>query len=332
MRAWRFHETGDIKNLVLEETDAPVPGQGEVLVKLKCAALNPADRYLVQGQYPRAGAPPFTPGRDGSGIITQAAPGGHFKARDKVCILGGLTGVSKPGTLAEYCVVPEEWLAPVPPNWTFEQAAAAPLVHLTAWRALMVCGGLTAADTVLITGASGGVGTAAIFLAKAGGARVIALSRNKLKRKTLEAMGADHTIDSGSPTLEQEIRQAAADQPVSLVLDTLGGSFLEKCIRITAAHGRILVVGLLAELKSEITLGLLIHKNLRLQGLSVSAFAPHEAREAWNAILECYGRSSKRPLISRIFPMEEVQDAFEHLQAGPLGKVLVNVEEPGAMV
>lgn len=158
MRAWRFHETGDIKNLVLEETDAPVPGQGEVLVKLKCAALNPADRYLVQGQYPRAGAPPFTPGRDGSGIITQAAPGGHFKARDKVCILGGLTGVSKPGTLAEYCVVPEEWLAPVPPNWTFEQAAAAPLVHLTAWRALMVCGGLTAADTVLITGASGGGG------------------------------------------------------------------------------------------------------------------------------------------------------------------------------
>ena len=326
MRAWRFHETGDIKNLVLEETDAPVPGQGEVLVKLN-AALNPADRYLVQGRCGRERLHLRRTGR--FRIITQALE--VILKREIRSAFWGLTGVSKPGTLAEYCVVPKSGLRRSS-ELTFEQAAAAPLVHLTAWRALMVCGGLTAAYTVLISGASGGVGTAAIFLAKAGGARVIALSRNKLKRKTLEAMGADHTIDSGSPTLEQEIRKAAADQPVSLVLDTLGGSFLEKCIRITAAHGRILVVGLLAELKSEITLGLLIHKNLRLQGLSVSAFAPHEAREAWNAILECYGRSSKRPLISRIFPMEEVQDAFEHLQAGPLGKVLVNVEEPGAMV
>ena len=327
MRTWRFHEPGDIRNLILEETDKPVPGPDEALVTIHCAALNPADRYLVQGQYPRSGTPPFTPGRDGAGIILQPASGGRFKAGDKVCILGGLTGVSRPGTLAEYCPVPEGWLAPVPANWTFEQAAAAPLVHLTAWRALVICGGLTGADTVLITGASGGVGTAAIFLAKARGARVIALSRSKSKRKTLEAMGADYTLDSGSPSLEQEVRQAAGEKPVSLILDTLGGPFLEKCARIIAAHGRILVVGLLADLKSEITLGLLIHKNLRLQGLSVSAFTPNEIQDAWVSILECYENSSKRPLISRIFPMEDVQDAFGHLHAGPLGKVVIRISE-----
>ncbi len=327
MRAWRFHETGDIKNLVLEETDTPVPGRGEVLVKLKCAGLNPADRYLVQGQYPRAGAPPFTPGRDGSGVVVQAASGSRFKAGEKVCILGGLTGISTPGTLAEMCPVPEEWLAPVPENWTFEQAAAAPLVHLTAWRALVVCGNLTAQDTVLITGASGGVGTAAVFLAKALGAHVIALSRDHAKRKTLEAMGADIAVDSDSEALEQEVRKAAGDAPVSLVIDTLGGPFLEKCIRMVGGHGRIMVVGLLADLKSEIPIALLIHKNLRLQGLSVSAFTVTEIQEAWNRILELYGRCSKRPIISRIFSMEAVQEAFAHLQEGPLGKVVVRITE-----
>ena len=87
------------------------------------------------------------------------------------------------------------------------------------------------------------------------------------------------------------------------------------------------MVGLLADLKSEITLGLLIHKNLRLQGLSVSAFTPNEIQDAWVSILECYENSSKRPLISRIFPMEDVQDAFGHLHAGPLGKVVIRISE-----
>lgn len=327
MRTWRFHEPGDIRNLVLEKTDPPALDPGEVLVKLRCAALNPADRYLVQGQYPRAGKPPFTPGRDGSGVIIKASSDGRYKAGDTVCILGGLTGISKPGTLAEVCPVPEAWLAPVPENWTFEQAAAAPLVHLTAWRALVVCGGLTAKDTILITGASGGVGTAAVFLAKARGARVIALSRSPSKRKTLEALGADAALDTNSPTLEEEVRQAAGDTPVSLALDTLGGPFLEKCIRMTTAHGRILVIGLLAALKSEITLGMLIHKNLTVQGLSVSAFTADEAQQAWKSVLECFANSSKRPLISRVFSMEEVQEAFAHLQEGPLGKVVVRITE-----
>lgn len=325
MRAWRFHEAGDIRNLVLEETDEPTAGPGEAVIRLTCAALNPADRYLVQGQYPRAGAPPFTPGRDGAGVVLRAAEGGRFKAGDRVCVLGGLTGVSRQGTLAEQCSVPDEWLAPVPEGWTFEQAAAAPLVHLTAWRALIVCGELTGGETVLITGASGGVGTAAVFLAKSLGARVIALSRDADKRKTLEAMGADVALDSAAPDLEQQVKQAAGAVPVSLTVDTLGGHFLEKCIRMSAANGRIMVVGLLADLTAEVSIPLLIHKNLRLQGLSVSAFDAPDAADAWDAILECYEQSSKRPIISRIFTMEEVQDAFEHLRKGPLGKVIIHI-------
>ncbi|MCK5862439.1 MAG: zinc-binding dehydrogenase [Candidatus Hydrogenedentes bacterium] len=324
MRTWRFHKAGAIANLVMDEVAVPRIGQGEVLVALEYAALNPADRYLVQGQYPRAGAPPFTPGRDGAGIIVEAGQGSRFKTGDKVCVLGGgLTGVSLPGTFAGYCPVPEAWLAALPSDWTFKQAAAGALTSLTAWRALVVCGNLQPGETVLVTGASGGVGVAAVFLAKALGAQVIALSRSEEKRQQLIALGADAAIDSESPTLEKEVRAAAGDRPVSLVVEMLGGPYLEKSVRMAAPEGRIMVVGLLADLKATVTIGLLIHKNIRIEGMSVNNFKAEEARAAWTKIVDLYQRNHHCPVISEVFPFEQVQAAFAHLQAGPMGKVVV---------
>jgi NADPH2:quinone reductase len=328
MRAWLFHEPGDIANLVMEDVDLPMIKQGEVLVELECAALNPADRYLVQGQYPRAGTPPFTPGRDGAGTVIEAGPGSRFRIGDKVVLLGGgLTGVSLPGTLAEYCPMPEAWLAPMPQGWEFEEAAAGSLTSLTAWRALVVCGELKPGETVLVTGASGGVGVAVVFLAKALGAQVIALSRSEEKRKKLIGLGADAAIDSDSPNLEREVRAAAGDTPVSLVVENLGGPYLEKCVRMVAPGGRIMVVGLLADLKATVTVGLLIHKNIRIEGMSVANYKPEEAQAAWKKIVELYQRSHHRPVISREFFFEDVQKAFAHLQEGPMGKVVVRCKE-----
>jgi len=327
MRAWRFHEPGNIANLVLEEVEKPQLKPGEALVQLECAALNPADRYLVQGQYPRAGAPPFTPGRDGAGVVVEVGLDSRFKPGDKVCLLGGgLTGVSLPGTLAEYAPIPEAWLAPVPDGWTFEQAAAT-LTSLTAWRALVVCGKLQSGETVLITGASGGVGTAALFLAKALGARIVALSRSEEKRERLIAMGAAAAIDSGSPTLEKEVRAAAGDRPVSLVVENLGGPYLEKAARIVAPEGKIIVVGLLAGLTATVTIGLLIHKNIQIEGMSVNNFKAEEAQEAWKQIVVLYAENHHRPPISKVFPFEQVQEAFAHLLSGPMGKVVVRCKE-----
>jgi len=324
MRAWLFHEPGDIANLVMEEVDLPMINQGEVLVELECAALNPADRYLVQGQYPRAGTPPFTPGRDGAGTVIEVGHNSKFRMGDKVVLLGGgLTGVSLPGTLAEYCPMPEAWLAPMPQGWEFEEAAAGSLTNLTAWRALVVCGGLKQGETVLVTGASGGVGVAAVFLAKALGANVIALSRSEEKRQKLIGLGADAAIDTDSPNLEREVRAAAGDTPLSLVVENLGGPYLEKCVRMVAPEGRIMVVGLLADLKATVTVGLLIHKNIRIEGLSVANYKPEEAQTAWKKIVELYQRSHHRPVISREFFFEDVQKAFAHLQEGPMGKVVV---------
>jgi NADPH2:quinone reductase len=325
MRAWRFDEPGDIGNLRLAEVDLPELREGEVLVRVETAALNPADRYLVQGQYPRAGTPPFTPGRDGCGVVEQAVPNGRFCKGDRVVLLGGLTGISAQGMLAEYAAIPESWLAPMPPGWNAEEAAAGPLVLLTAWRALTVCGRVQPGETVLVTRASGGVGTAAVLLAKALEAKVVALSRSPEKRARLEELGADITLDAGAADLGKQIKAATDGGRIDLVVENLGGAWLKQAVQWAGYGGRIMVVGLLAGLEAAVPVGLLIHKCLRIEGLSVSAYAPEHARAAWERIVELLHASGHRPPVDRVYDMADVQAAFAHLAAGPLGKVVIAV-------
>ena len=325
MRAWRFHQPGDLANLVLEEAPDPVPGPGEVLVRVVSAALNPADRYLVQGQYPRAGTPPFTPGRDGAGIVVRPAQQGRFREGDAVCLLGGLTGISRQGMLAEYAAIPEEWLAPVPEGWTLEEAAAGPLTCLTAWRALVVCGHLAAGETVLVTGASGGVGSATVMLGSALRARMVALSRDAGRRSALMEHGAAVVVDAAATDLDKTLKGAlGADRP-ALVVENLGGPWLDLAARFAAPGGRIMVVGLLAGLSAEITVGMLIHKNLKIEGLSVSGYIPDEAQAAWNEIVRLLHRTGHRPAISVAVGLEAVQEGFARLAQGVFGKVVVKV-------
>lgn len=325
MRAWRFHEAGKIENLVLEEAPCPEPGFGEALVRIHTAALNPADRFLVQGQYPRAGAPPFTPGRDCAGTVEQPAPGGRFNVGDPVILLGGETGVSRSGTLAEYAAIPEEWLAPVPEGWNMAEAAAGPLVLLTAWRALVICGGLLPGEVAMITGASGGVGSAAVQLAKALGARVIALSRGTAKAERLRQLGADTVLDTEAPDLEAQVKAALGRARIDLIVENLGGSYLDRCVRMAGFGCRVMVVGLLAGLTAELTVGLLIHKCLRVEGLSVSAYAAREAQSAWKEITSLLASEGRRPILDSSYPMEQVQEAFERLRQGPMGKVVIEM-------
>ena len=323
MRAWRFHQPGDLANLVLEDVPEPEPAPGEALIRVACAALNPADRYLVQGKYPRAGTPPFTPGRDGSGTVVRPVPGGRFQEGDAVCVLGGLTGISRQGTLAEYAAVPEEWLAPVPAGWTLEEAAAGPLTHLTAWRALVVRGELVPGETVLVTGASGGVGSAAVSLGAALGARVVALSRDAERRAALMERGASVVVNAAAPELESLLKEALGSDRPALVVENLGGSWLDLALRLAAPGGRIMVVGLLAGLSAPVTLGLLIHKNLKIEGLSVGNYTPDEAQEAWRHIVALLDGAQQRPPVGFVADFEGVQKGFARMAQGLLGKVVI---------
>ncbi|MBI4558769.1 MAG: NADPH:quinone oxidoreductase family protein [Candidatus Hydrogenedentes bacterium] len=325
MKAWRFHEFGSLDNLRLDEISSPEPGPGEVLLRVEFAALNPADAYLIIGKYPRAGTPPMSVGRDGCAIVEVPRVGGRFKKGDRVVILRSDIGVGRDGTLAQCIAAPEDCLAPLPEGWTSEEGAAAPLVFLTAWQALVEKGGVEAGQTVLVTGASGGVGTAAVTLGKAFNARVIALSRSAEKRDRLRALGADIVLDSSDPDLEQRAKDALHGGRVDLVVENLGGPFLQTSINLARERGRILVVGLLAGLTAEIILGTIIFKQIRIEGVQVGAYTPQGAQAVWSKIVRKLDEVRARPLIDQVFPLREVREAFAYLAAGAMGKVLVDM-------
>ncbi len=325
MRAWRFHAFEGLKTMTLDEVPVPVPAAGEALLRVEYAALNPADHFLMQGKYPRPGKPPYSVGRDGCGVVEAVGEGAKIAVGARAVVLRSDVGVSRPGTLAEYVCVPEASLAPLPEGWTREEGAAGPLVHLTAWQALVDRGGLAAGQTVLINGASGGVGSAAIVQAKALGATVVALSGSREKWAKLKELGADHVVDSRAEDCEKQVKEALGGGRVDLVIENLGGRYLQQSVNLVGVNGRICVIGLLAGFTSEIVLGHLIFKCISIHGLNVGAYTPAESQAAWAKIVATLDKAGQRPLIDSTFAFEDCHAAFGRLNEGPLGKVVLAV-------
>jgi NADPH2:quinone reductase len=325
MRAWQLHEFGSLDHLTLDEVLVPEPGPGEVLLHVAYAALNPADHYMALGQYPRPCTPPFALGRDASGVVAMPVPGGRFAQGDRVVLLASDLGVGRTGTLAEYVCVPEEQLAPLPEGWSMQEGAAAPLVFLTAWKALVEQGELAPGQTVLINGASGGVGSAAVMLAHSIGAKVVALSRGTAKQAALNALGANVIVDAAAPDWDAAVKRALNGGRIDLVVDNLGGTYFEKSLSLLSYNGRMVVIGLLAGLTPRVQLGLMIHKCLRIQGASVSAYVAGGAEVAWAGILAALARTGQRPLVDSVHGLAAVKSGFARLGEGPLGKVVIGI-------
>ena len=325
MRAWRFSEFGDIRNLDLGEHELPRRANGEVLIRLRFAALNPADRLLVEGKYPGAGALPLTVGRDGSGTVEEADSHTGFAKGDCVLILRSPVGITRQGTLAEFVTVPAESVTRIPDDWSFEEGAAASVVYLTAWNALAVQGGLRGGETVLINGASGGVGVACIQVAKALGARVVALSRDAEKRAALATLGADFTVDSSATDAEARVRSGLDGGGADLLIENLGGGFVQMNLNLANQNGRIMVIGLLSGRVSQIDMGQILFKQARIEGVHVGRFTAAEAQQAWRNVVDTLRRTDARPRVDSIFAMEDVHQAFERLKGNHMGKVLVEV-------
>lgn len=326
MRAWRFHTFEGLKTMTLDEIPVPEPGEGEALVKVDYAALNPADHFLMQAKYPRPGKPPYAVGRDGCGTVEKAGPGCTLAVGARVIVLRSEIGVSRPGTLEEYVCVPEASLAPLPAGWSAQEGAAGPLVHLTAWQALVDRGELKPGQTVLINGASGGVGSAAIVQAKALGAKVVALSGSQAKWPKLKELGADIVVDSRAEDCEKQVKEALGGGRVDLVIENLGGKYLQQSVNLVGQNGKICVIGLLDGFTSEIVLGHLIFKCISIQGLNVGAYTAPESQAAWAHIVETLDRAGQRPLIDSEFAMEDCHAAFARLGEGPMGKVVVKIQ------
>lgn len=323
MKAWILPKPGSIGDLQLADIPEPVAAPGEVVLRVGYAALNPADRYLAEDQYPARPSFPHILGRDAVGVVASIGPGvTAIRPGQRLAVLRGEAGVSRPGTFAELVAVPAENLVHVPDDWTDQQAAGATLVYLTAYQALTQWGELPP-SVVLVSGASGGVGIASIQLAVSLGHTVIALSRGQAKVQVLRDMGAAAVFDPTNPQWRKQCKGFLGERRVDLAIDNVGGPVLPAVIDTLGMCGRVSVVGRLAGPVPEFNTASLLFRRIRIGGVAVGTYSNAESRQAWQAVLQLLARTGARPLVDRVFPFDQLPAAFSRLREGPLGKVLL---------
>jgi len=330
MRAWLMNSYEGTDKLQLSDVADPQAGAGEVLLKMRFAALNPADAFLARAMYPANPPLPHVLGRDGVGEVLAVGSGvSNVRVGDTVGVLRCDVGVATWGTLAEKTAVPAASVAPVPQGWTLEETAGAPLGFLTAWQALTQWSDPPApppaGSVVLVTGASGGVGVASILLSKSMNLTVVALSRSAEKGAALKKLGTDFVFDPADPNLRKAVLTAISPKRVDLAVDNIGGALFNELIGMLGYAGRISVVGRSSGAVPEFNTASLFFRRNRIGGVAVSDFSPESAQTAWKEIVRRVDALGKRPVVDRVFPFTDVRDAFTRLAQGPLGKVVIRV-------
>jgi NADPH:quinone reductase len=330
MQAWLMDDYKGIAGLRLADAPDPVPQPDEVILEVHYAALNPADAYLAENQYPAKPRLPHILGRDGVGTVVAVGSGvGDIRVGDRRAILRSELGINQPGTFAQRVAVPTQSLVEIPAGWTEPEAAGATLVYLTAYQALTMWGPLPPSAVVLVTGASGGVGVAAVQLAAAMGYEVVALSRSAEKSRRLEQLGAAVTFNPEDPKWGLALKSTLEPRRVDLAIDNIGGKLLPQVISTLGDLGRISLVGRLAGPVPSFNTATLFFRRIRLGGMAVSSWTSAESRAAWQDILKLLARAGARPQVDKVFPFDQLPQAFERLAQGPMGKVLVAVKPTG---
>ena len=328
MRAWLIDNLTGIDHLRLADIPDPVPQPDEAILEVHHAALNPADRYLAEGQYPAKPSLPHILGRDGMGeVLALGADARSLNIGDRRAILRGAVGVDLPGTFAQRVAVPIQNLVEIPKGWNDEESAGATLVYLTAYQALTMWGPLPPPAVVLVTGASGGVGVASVQLAGALGHTVITLSRNPAKSDRLRQLGATAIFNPEDPEWRKQLKSTIAPRRVDLAIDNIGGKLLSEVIDTLGESGRVSLVGRLAGPVPSFNTAALFFRRIRMGGVAVGSYTNPEAHAAWQQILQLLARTGARPLVDQIFPFDQLPKAFEHLSHGPMGKVLLQVKQ-----
>jgi NADPH:quinone reductase len=330
MRAWLMDSYKGAEKLRLGEVADPQPGPGQVLLRVRLAALNPADAFLAQAMYPARPPLPHILGRDGVGDVMAVGSGvKNARVGETVGVLRSSVGVEVWGTLAEKAVVPTVDIAPVPQGWSLEEMAGAPLVFLTAWQALTQWSDPPApprtGSVVLVTGASGGVGSASVLLGKSMNVTVVALSRSAEKGAKLKELGADFVFKPEDQNLSKAVLAAIAPNKVDLAVDNVGGALFNDVVAMLGRGGRISVVGRSGGVVPEFNTATLLSRRNRIGGVAVGDDAPEAAQAAWKQIVDRLDATGKRPVVDGVFRFEDVKAAFARLAQGPMGKVLVRV-------
>ena len=322
MRALVCRDYGPVENLVIEDWDDPVPGDEQVCFDVKAAGLNFADILIIGGKYQVRPPLPFVPGNEASGVVTAVGRNvTRFKPGDRV--IGALRG----GAFAEKTIVDEHMAIPLPDRMSFEEGAAYSVAYGTSYHALKQGARLQSGETVLVLGAAGGVGYAAVELAKALGATVIAAASSDEKLAFARQAGADDVINYADGSLKDSVKALTDGKGVDVVYDPVGGDLAEQALRATAWHGRYLVIGFASGEIPRVPLNLTLLKEASIVGVWYGPWAERHNDELWENVAELSAlveAGKIRPRYSEAFSLDDFADAFRVItERRVLGKIVL---------
>jgi len=322
MKAVRCTAWGPPENLVLEELPDPVPGPDEVVVDVRAAGVNFPDVLTIQGTYQIRPPLPFTPGNEFAGVVRAVGPGvTAFAPGDNVI------GFTRTGAFAEQALAPVSALLPMPAAMDFDVAAALTLTYGTAYHALADRGAVKPGETILVLGASGGVGLAAIEVGKALGARVIAAASSDEKLSVCAAHGADVLVNYERDDLRAALRAATDGRGPDVIVDPVGAKYSEPALRSIAWRGRHLVIGFAAGSIPQLPWNLMLLKGASVVGVFWGDFTRKE-RDAHLAAMahlaEWHRQGALRPLVSQRYALTDTAQALRDMAARKvIGKVVI---------
>jgi NADPH:quinone reductase len=326
VKALVCREFGPIENLRVEEIDTPRPGPGQVLIDVKASSLNFPDALMVQGLYQVKPPLPFSPGHEVAGVVAKLGEGVLGVAAGDAVI--GTPGV---GGFAEQCLVARERLTPLPAGMDFATASAFVLTYCTTLHALEDCGRLRSGESLLVLGAAGGVGTAAIEIGKALGARVIAAASSEEKLALCRDLGADETIDYLREDLRKRALELTGGKGVDVVYDPVGGALTEAALRASAWGGRLLVIGFASGEIPAIRLNLALLKERSIVGVYWGEWTrqdPAGQKRNVERLAELYAAGKVKPSVSERIRLAEVPAALLRMQQRKVKGKIVVVPEP----
>jgi NADPH2:quinone reductase len=318
MKAIRVSEYGGPSVLKLEEVPAPTPGPNQVLVRNHAAGINPVDTYLRSNTDNRGPKLPYTPGSDAAGVIEAVGTGvTAVKPGDRVYFGGSLSGA-----YAEMSLCEQTQVHPLPGNVTFAQGAAMNVPYATAYHALFNRGHGRAGQTVLVHGASGGVGLGAVQLARAAGLTVIGTAGTDRGRRVVQEQGAHHALDHTAPGYVDEILKLTANRGVDIVLEMLANANLQKDLGVIAMGGIIVVIGNRGT--TEINARSAMNKDAAILGMALFHATPVQLAGIHAALVEGLRNGTLRPVIAQELPLAQASRAHEAvMEAGHHGKIVL---------
>ena len=318
MKAIRVKEFGGPEVLRLEEVPTPKPGPGEVLVRIHAVGVNPVETYIRAGTYARLPELPYTPGNDGAGVVEQVgADVTEFKAGDRVYTAGSLTG-----TYAEFALCRKEQVHPLPANVSFAQGAAIGTPYATAYRGLLQRAVAKPGETVLVHGASGAVGTAAVQLARADGLRVFGTAGSDQGLKLAREQGAHEVFDHRAPDHFEEVMKATGGRGVDIIVEMLANVNLGKDLKILAKGGRVVIIGSRGAV--EINPRDTMQRDADIRGMILPNTPPVEMTSIHAGLVAGLENGTLRPVIGKEFALVEAAEAHRAvMKPGALGKIVL---------